>query len=256
MSVGWGTQRKILYISVSVIVISVALTASYLFFFNTAPTCFDGRQDGTETGVDCGGSCARICANQAHDPIVLWSRAFPVASSTDGGTLYTAAAYVENTNVGGGAKSVQYSFQFFDANNSLILEHSGVTDLPPVQTIPIVETGIDTGKRTVARTLFSFSQTPTWNIVPAQDLPALSLADETLAPDGTRLSATVTNNSLIPVTNLTAVAVLFDAHDVAIAASKSLITSLPSHASQTVVFTWPQSAPSVTHAEITLLPSF
>ncbi len=256
MSAGWGRKRKVLYSVAAVFVVCAMLVGFYVLFFTQAPTCFDGKQDGGETGIDCGGPCSRICSNQAHNPTVLWSRAFLVASTTDGGALYTATAYVQNANVGAGAKNVHYSFQLFDSSNTLILERTGVTDLPPVQTIPIVETGITVGTRIVARTLFSFSEVPTWNIVPAGTLPALALSNETLASDGTRLSATVTNNSLFSIKNLTAVGVLFDATNTALAASKSLVPSLPSHASKNIVFTWPAATPQVSHAEITLLPSF
>jgi len=256
MSAGWGSKRKLVYIIAAIFIVLTALVAFYVFFFNQAPSCMDGKQDGNETGIDCGGPCTSICSNQAHSPTVLWSRAFPVATTTDGSSLYTAAAYVQNANVGAGAKNIHYSFQLFDSNNALILERTGVTDLPPVQTIPIVETGINVGTRTVARTLFSFSEVPEWHIVPAGTLPALALSSETLASDGTRLSATITNNSLFSIKNLTAVAVVFDANNNALAASKSVVSQLASHASQNIVFTWPTVITGVSHAEITLLPSF
>src|SRR5665213_765479 len=220
MSAGWGRKRKLLYSIATIFIVLVAAVGLYVLLFNRAPSCFDGKQDGNETGIDCGGPCASICSNQAHNPTVLWSRAFPVASTTDGSSLYTATAYIQNTNVGAGAKQARYSFQLFASDNSLILERDGGTDLPPVQTIPIVETGINVGTRTVARTLFSFSDVPQWNIVPAGTLPALALSSEALAPDGTRLSATITNNSLFSIKNLTAVGVVFDANNNALAASK------------------------------------
>ncbi len=251
MAIGWGTRRKMLYSSVAIVIIGVALIISYIVFFNKPPTCFDHIQDGNETGVDCGGSCALLCPDQAYQPTVLWSRAFPVSSTT-----YTAAAYVQNTNAGAGARGVHYLFQLFDNNNNLVIEETGITDLPPVQTIPIVVPGIYVGQRSVSRVLFSFTDTPVWNKVPADTLPSLSISNETLAPNGMQLSATITNNSFQDVTNITAVAVLFDSNNTAIAASKSLIQHLAQQSAQTIVFTWPQNLSAVSRAEITLLPSF
>ncbi len=251
MAIGWGAQRKILYFSAVTIIGGLILLILYFNFFVVAPSCFDGRQNGDETGVDCGGSCTLLCSNQAHAPSVLWARAFLVASST-----YTVAAYVQNTNAGAGAKNVHYTFQLFDAKNSLITEQSGIIDLPPAQVIPIIETGITTGQRTVARTLFSFSDIPVWNKVPATALPALSISSENLSADGTRLSATITNNSFENVMNLTAAAVIFNTDNVAVAASKSLMKNLAQKSSQEVVFTWPNSTLNISHAEIILLPAF
>src|SRR3990167_18523 len=81
----------------------------------------------------------------ARAPIIVWARAFESAPQT-----YTAAAYIQNNNPGAGARQVSYSFQLFDADNALVVERGGTVDLPPVPTIPIIETGINVGYRSVA----------------------------------------------------------------------------------------------------------
>lgn len=242
-----------MYYGVGVIILALVMWGIWASFFNTAPTCHDNKQNGTEVGVDCGGACALICQNVAHEPTVLWARSFP-----NGPGNYTAAAYVQNTNVGAGAKQVAYSFQLFDSNNSLVVERDGVANLPPVQTIPIIETNINAGNRTVTHVQFAFSNTPpaVWSKVPSSSVPPVRIAQQSLSNDASRLSASVVNNNLTDVKNITAAAVLFDSQGVARAASKSLVSLVPARSSTPVVFTWPGGIPNIVRAEITLLPSF
>jgi hypothetical protein len=245
-------RRRVLYGGSAVVV--AVLVGGFLIwkiFLSTPPSCFDGKQDGAEQGIDCGGPCALLCASTVHQPIVLWARAFP-----NGDSSYTAAAEIQNNNVGAGAHQAHYSFQLFDSNNQLVVERDGVVDLPPVQTIPIVEPNIDVGSRDVARTIFSFSEPPVWDTVPAQSLPALSVSNQNLSPDGTRLSATITSNSVTDTGAFAVVAVLFDASGAARAASKSILPGLAHLSSTEVTFTWPQATPGIVRAEITILPPF
>jgi hypothetical protein len=114
-----------------------------------------------------------VCKEEALSLIVLWSRAFEVAPHT-----YTAAAYVQNPNVGAGAKSVPYSFQLFDEKNSLIVERVGVINIPPVQTTPFIDPNIDVGNRVVARALFAFSEVPVWNRI--SNMPQLRIGKSIL----------------------------------------------------------------------------
>jgi hypothetical protein len=253
MAMSWGARRQLLYYAVGVVILAVLAWIIWATFFTAAPSCFDGKQDGGEQGVDCGGPCSLVCGNLAHDPTVSWARAFQTGSTT-----YTAAAYIQNNNLGAGAKNVAYSFQLFDANNALVVEQDGVTDLPPVNVIPIVVPNINVGNRTVTHVQFAFSQNPpaVWNRVLAGLIPTLAITQQNLSVDGSRLSATLTNNTLQDANNITLTAILFDAQGVARAASKSLIPSLPAQASVPVVFTWQGGIPNIVRAEITILPSF
>ncbi len=251
MLFSWSFRRKSLYILVALVSGAIILFAGYQTFFTAAPTCQDGTQNQNEAGVDCGGVCTLLCASTAHAPVVLWARAF----QTDQG-VYTAAAYVQNKNGSASARAVRYSFQLFDANNSLVVERDGVVDLPPVQTIPIIEQNINVGTRSVARALFAFSDTPVWQRVSVGTVASVQVSQQQLLPDGSRLSATITNSSVRDVSQLAVVAVLFDTQGVARAASKSLVAALPSGSSQEIVFTWPLSVPDIVRAEITTLPSF
>ena len=245
MALTWSGRRKALYTSVVGVIGFMVLIFVYQTLFTAPPLCTDGKQNGNEHGVDCGGSCALLCASETRAPIVLWSRAFESAPQT-----YTAAAYIQNNNPGAGARKVAYSFQLFDADNKLVVERQGSTDLPPVPTVPIVESGINVGYRTVARALFAFSTQPTW--VRAGELPALSVSSQSLAADGTRLSAILRNGSYTSA-RATVAAVLFDDENVARAASKSTVT-VPARGEVPLTFTWLKPAETITRGEITILP--
>lgn len=245
MALTWSGRRKALYTGVAGVVGLALLMFVYQLFFTAPPLCTDGRQNGAETGVDCGGSCGLLCAGEARAPVVLWVRSFESAPQT-----YTAAAYIQNNNVGAGARRVGYTFQLFDADNKLVVARDGVADLPPVPIVPIIENGINVGYRSVARTLFSFSAQPVW--VRAGELPALSLSNQRLAADASRLEATLSNDSFSNARVVVA-AVLFDAEGVARAASKSTVT-VPARESTPVVFTWLAPANNIVRGELTILP--
>ncbi|MBY0294345.1 hypothetical protein K2Q08_03375 [Patescibacteria group bacterium] len=250
-----------MYLSVFGIIAIALICWAYISFFYRAPTCTDGIKNGGEMGVDCGGACSLLCQDQTREPSVAWTRSFltlPAASSTseNGSNIYTAAAYIQNTNLGAGARNVAYTFQLFDAKNQLIVERSGVTSLPPLPVIPIIETNISAGTRTIARTLFAFSALPAWRSISPDSLPPVGVSHQVLASDGSRLSLTLDNNTVEDVSNISVAAVLFDASGVALAASKSVIGSIPRKTSQPVTFTWPGGVPDVVRAEITVLPSF
>ena len=240
-----------MYYGVALALLLVALYAVWASFFNAAPTCSDGKQNGTELGIDCGGSCSLVCLDTAHDPTVLWSRAFQTGENS-----YTAAAYIRSNNIGPGAKKVGYAFYLFDESNSLIKEVDGIVDLPPVAVIPIIAPNITAGNRTVSNVKFSFSEKPIWHKVPEKSLPTIYISQQHIDPGGSRVSATLSNQTLTDAKNLTAVAVLFDSSGVARAASKSFVARIPARSTQSVEFTWPTNNPNIVRVEITVLPSF
>ena len=245
MALTWSGRRKALYTSVVGIIGLMVLVVGYQAFFSAPPLCTDGKQNGSEHGVDCGGSCSLVCRGEARAPVVSWARAFETAPQT-----YTAAAYIQNNNVGVGARGVEYTFQLFDDQNKLVVERTGRADLPPVPTVPIVETGINVGHRTVSRALFSFFAEPVWTR--AGRMPKLAVSGQKLSADASRLEADISNDSFEDA-RATVIAVLFDAEGVARAASKSTLT-VPPRSSAPITFTWGMPVSGVVRAEITVLP--
>lgn len=234
---------------VLIIVLAVGGWAAYSAT-STPPICFDGKQNGGEAGVDCGGPCSKLCPNQAHAPVVLWTRAFQTSPG-----VYAVAAYVENNNTGAGAKQVPYAFRLYDEQNLLVVEKDGVADIPPQEIVPLFESNINAGTRTVAHAFLEFSQTPVWNKPALGTLPSVRVTNLQLESGSARLSADVVNEGSSDLNTLTLVAVLFDANGTAVNASKSTLGRIPRGASQPVVFTWPAQNAGVVRAEITPVPS-
>jgi hypothetical protein len=249
MALSWSKRRKTLYTAVFGVLALAVAGWGYLTFLNAAPTCFDGRQNGDERDTDCGGGCQLICRQDARSPVVQWARSFKVAPG-----LYTAAASIKNPNTGAGARQVAYSFQFFDEDNSFVIDRRGQADLSPTPNIVIVEPNISTGNRSIARTLFAFSYDPAWT--KEGPLQALLVKNQFLSEDASELGATIVNDSVTDATKVVVTAVLYDQAGIARAASKSTISRIPRRSSEQVVFTWRGGVPGVVRAEITILPSF
>lgn len=248
----WALRRKlVIFIVLGAIALGALLWLGASLFIKPA-SCFDRAQNQGEAGIDCGGPCAAVCSNQARAPIVTWARQLKTATST-----YTAVAYVENPNGGGGigARNVRYAFRVLDADNALIVERDGIVNIPPQTKVPIIEPNIDTGTRIPAHTFLDFSAAPAWVRVPEASVPKFQIKNLTLAPDGSRVTATLQNVSDLGARHVTVAAILFDAEGNAQAASKTTLPDVPAQGSQDVVFTWPSGASDAVSAEITpLLP--
>ena len=251
MALTWSGRRQLLYYVVGAAILFVLSVIVWQVFFAKAATCLNGALDGDERGVDCGGSCALICSADAKKPVVLFARAFQISPST-----YTAAAYVENNNLGAGAHKVKYSFRLFDKRNVLVVERVGTMSFPPVPLVPVIEANINIGNRDVAQTQFAFSDDEIQWVKNTRVLPNVRATQQKLSSDGSRLSVVVVNDSIEDVRNLTIAAVLFDGGGVARAASKSTIPLLSRRSSQDVMFTWGSGVPNVQKYDITILPEF
>ncbi len=236
----WASRRRTTYLLFIFGGLFVALAIAAFILFRPVPSCENGAQDGNETGIDCGGSCRAICAEDAIPPIVRWSRLFKVTSG-----VYSAVAYVENTNQNAGAKSVAYSFRFFDEKGILVAERKGATFLSPGGLSPIFESNIKTGQRAPARTVFSFTEQPRWERA-APSVGQLTVKDKMFSADGSspRITATLQNTTIGAFSNIQVVAVAFNADQNAIAASATLVPRIEKNGATDIVFTWPEPFPS------------
>jgi hypothetical protein len=184
--------------------------------------------------------CSIMCTADISVPTVLWSRSFPVTS-----TVYNAAAYVQNKNASA-TRAVAYEFRLYDADNNLVARRDGTTFIPPLGNYAIVETGIQSGNATVARTTFQFSSTPAvWERI-SETLGKLRLGTSNIVLDTTspipKLTAVLTDQSTtISLKNIAVAAVLYDAADNAVSVSRTVIPSLMPLKSASVVFTWPRA---------------
>lgn len=233
----WASRRRTLYGGgVALFVLLVLGVPAFLWWYE-APTCFDGVRNQGETSADRGGPCALLDETQVQNARILWARSFEVIPG-----VYNAVAEVENPNFDAGISETPYSFKLFDAQNILIAERRGTAYLSPNTIIPVFEGGIDTGARVPTRTFFEFLEAPQWERV-EDPISGLSVGTRELTGEDSapRLSATIENDSFEDISDIEVVAVLFNAQDIAIAASRTAIQRLPQQSSQTVVFTWPKA---------------
>jgi hypothetical protein len=255
----WAQQRRLTYISIVVAFFAIVGFAIYHKATDVPPTCFDHKQDGTETGVDCGGGCNVYCVNQLADPIVEWVRVFPVTPG-----IVDAVAYIQDSNPNAVAQQVNYNFNLYDANNTLLAQRSGSTYLGPAGETAIVETLIPV-KGTVTLARFSFVDPIYWQkpsadfsqIVINTDRNTTSLfyngsvaSGNQPAQANTRLTVLLQNQSRYSFINLDAIAIFYDANGNAITASKILVPELGALQNETVYFTWPYPVSNIARTQI------
>jgi hypothetical protein len=242
MTSQWAAKRKLVYGGIVIAIIVIFVGALLFSFFYKKSTCFDNVKNQNEKGVDCGGVCTKICSSDISAPIVMWQRVFFVTPG-----IYNAVAYIQNPNVLNRVDNIGYVFRLYDKDNIMITEKTGRTFLPANRTFAVFEAGIQTGTRIPVRALFNFTESPVWvqNSVdykePGVVVENVILTNDLVSP---RIDASVHNVSLNTIKTLGVVAIIYDADDNAIAASRTIVENLSAQKSSPVTFTWPTPFPS------------
>lgn len=246
----WASRRRAVYLLGALVAAAVLIGLPTFFFFYEPPTCTDGEQNGLEDGVDCGGNCPIICSFSAADPLTHWSRLFEIVPS-----VYTTIALVENPNATVGAVDIPYTFKLRGADNVLVYEKKGFVSLPPKTTVPIFETGLQTGSRIPTRSEFTLG-TPVW-VRQEPTTHDVSVREQKLENETSRptLTATLKNDTTSDVGEFAAVAILYDVQGNALHASRTIVDGLAGLSETRIVFTWPQPLPG-TVAKIDIIPVF
>ena len=236
----WGFKRQVFYVFVIIVFFSVVGFLLLYPYFNKAPSCIDNKQNGDETGIDCGGSCAKACTAEVNKLSILWARVFEIMPGR-----YNAAAYVENKNIDTAVNKIKYRFRFSDKDNVYIGKREGETFVPPSGKFAVFEPAIDLGNSIPVYTTFEFTEDPLWIKVPQDKVNQLQqvfisdvkLQDEDTSP---KLFATIKNNSLFIIPEISVVAILYDASNNAISVSGTYLDLLRGEQSEQLNFTWPQ----------------
>ncbi|HAE36401.1 MAG: hypothetical protein UR85_C0001G0004 [Candidatus Nomurabacteria bacterium GW2011_GWF2_35_66] len=234
----WATKRKIQYLSGFFGVILVIL---FIFLYPVIfkkPTCTDGKKNGTETGVDCGGACSRMCKEVTSDPVILWSRAFPVILNT-----YNFVALVENQNKNSAIEKIDYEFRAYDVNNRLLGRRKGTTYIPPSKQFAIFEARFDSGEAKVKSITFEFVPPFNWTKKePTVNNLDLYVDNVLMGEDDKNpsLSARIKNESIQDIPSFEVFVILYDQEGNAINVSKTVKEGLSSGESLPVFFTWPE----------------
>jgi hypothetical protein len=238
----WAIKRQLFYVGVFVaflLIFGFLIISPHL---NKLPTCLDNIQNGDETGVDCGGSCTKACTFEVDQISVLWSRTFEVIPGR-----YNAVAYFENHNKNTAINRIRYKFRFADKDNIYIGKRDGETFIPPSGKFAIFEAGIGVGNSIPVFTTFEFTETPVWNTIPEDKINQLkvSVSDIKFENQNTspRLSATIKNDSLFSIPEVSVVVLLYDEKGNAVSASRTYLDVLTGGESRSINFTWPEPIP-------------
>ncbi len=247
----WSTKKQLNYGMMLVLILIIIIGVPIYFnFFNTAPTCFDGRQNQDEAGVDCGGVCSRACsADVIKDPLILWNRSFPIANGK-----YNLVAYLQNPNINYVSEPFSYVFNVFDEKNILIGTREGTINAPYNKNFVVFEQAFDAGKRTIGKITFEITSKVVWIKSPAQAAKFNVSSDQIVSVGGTpTLTSTITNKTVETFNNFYVVAIVYGVDGNATVVSRTLVDELRSNGKAVVVFTWPYLT-DLKYSKIELLP--
>lgn len=231
----WASQRQLAYLLlvVGTFLVLAAFPVYYLILYQE-PSCFDGSQNQDEEGTDCGGLCRAVCEFQVTPLSVSWTRFFKVQ---DG--VYDIAAHVENRNASAEIERIGYEFKLYDAQSELIASRRGSLPIRPSEELVIFEPNISTGEDVPARAFFEFEPNPRWVEGTPRRNPLIVRSRSRLDPYvQPRLEATIFNDSLETLTNVTVAAVVFDGGGNAVAASETAIDAIGREEEANVFFSW------------------
>lgn len=223
----------------------------FIVTFSKTPSCNDGRQNQAEVGIDCGGPCSYLCAEQVRVPTVLFTKAIPNGSGrTD------VVASVENTNSSAGAKDVPYTITLYGVGQVFVQEVHGTFDLPPSATVPVFIPGISSGNQKNIRAFLTIATSSLkWytleNMKSARPVAGITtLGGATSTP---RIDAVIGNSSVTRMTNIKVVVLVRSQEGEVIAASQTVVPSIPAQGEAMATFTWNMPFGS-TPARIEVLP--
>lgn len=238
----WAARRRFFILLSIGGIIAAFLAVVAVTVFYKAPSCIDTVQNQDEEGIDCDGSCPYLCAARQQPPTVLFTKALTnSAGRTD------IIASVENKNAGVAAKDVPYRVALYGADQVLIQEVTGTLDLPPGASVPVFIPGIVSGKQTVAGAFLSIdASSPRWFRM-ASD-PRIVPTVVTTKPSGTaimpRFESILVNSSVVTLANVSAIILVRNDKGDVIAASSTVVPTIPAQGQATATFTWNAAFPS------------
>ncbi len=238
----WAARRRLI---IALIIGGVGIAFSTTIFLKTfyeAPSCIDRVQNQDEEGIDCGGSCPYLCTAQEQPPTVLFTKAI---TNSEGRTDIIAS--VGNKNSGVAAKNVPYRVQLYSADRVLIKEVTGVLDLPPGATVPIYVPGVLTGKQTITGVFLSIeASSPQWfkMITDSRVIPMVSGTKQSGTVSTPRIETVLANPSAIPLTNVLVIVLVRNDRGDVIAASRTIVATIPAQGQTPATFTWNSAFPS------------
>lgn len=231
----WAERRRATILIIIGAVAFAFVVIILIATFYKAPTCTDGAQNGDEQGVDCGGSCAYRCAAQVASASVRFALPLsPFSGRTD------IIAYIDNPNASLAAKKAPFTVKLYGPDGMLVASGTGAADLPPASVIPVFIPNLYTGSQPVARAFLTLDAgAQFYEYQDARTIPQATGWVNDGTADAPRIVATLANPSAKPLYDVKVVAAVFDAGTGnAVAASQTVVPSIPPGGTAQAVFTW------------------
>ncbi len=239
----WAARRRLtifLILGAVIVIISIVIFATV---FYKAPSCVDGIQNQGEMGIDCGGPCPYLCNALEQPPTVLFTT---VLTNNAGRTDIVAS--IENKNIDAAAKGVPYTIMLYGSNQTLVQKISGTLDLPPGAKETIFMPGVASGTQKITSAFLSIaSSSPRWftMTVDPRIIPTVSNIIQSGSINAPRIDATLTNSSVTTLEDVRVIVLVRDAQNNIIAASETIVPSIPAQGTATATFTWNNAFPSI-----------
>ena len=187
-------------------------------------------------------------AIQSKDLAILWSRVFSVREG-----IVDAAALIENPNTNLRSSGFSYSIKLYDANNILVAVRDGKTFINPGERFLIFEHTIAVQNRLPSRAIVTIREV-VWEKAATEPVLPLSIlrTDRLLLDEVPHLLAVVANQSNESLGGIEASAILWNAFDEVLGASRTIVDGFSGGEEKNLMFTWPMQLPGVERGEILL----
>lgn len=232
----WAARRRFIILSIIGAVVIAFFAIVSFSLFHKAPSCSDGVQNQGEAGIDCGGPCPYLCTALEHAPTVLYTKQIPSgAGRTD------VIASIENVNAGVAAKSVRYTVMLYGIGQVLIQQVNGTVDLPPAATVPVFLPGIMNGNQEVVGAFLTIVPSSIrWFSLPSDPriIPVVSNTTVSGTDAAPRIDAVLTNPTTSLLSDVPVVVLVHSVQGEVIAASRTIVPSIPAQGQATATFTW------------------
>jgi hypothetical protein len=151
-------------------------------------------------------------------------------------------------NATAAAKNVPYKITLYGDHEALIQEVTGTIDLPPSSTVPVLLLGAQSGRQKVTQAFLTIdSAAPKWFAMPSDSRvkPVVSNTSLGGAANAPRIDAVLSNASAADMTNVQVIIFVHDAQGEVIAASQTILPTIPAQGQTTATFTWSSAFRSV-----------
>ncbi len=250
----WAGRRRFIILSILGAVVLAIAAVTIIATLHHTPSCTDGIQNQGEQGVDCGGPCPYLCSANENPPTVLFT-----ALVGNGQGRTDVIAEIENKNTDAAAKNVPYTIALYNASHVLVRDISGSVDLAPGATVPVYLPGVESGTHTVTSAFLSIDPAEVhWYRLASDPRIVPQVSNVVVAATSTAplITATLDNPSTDLLTQVLAIVLVHDERGNVIAASQTIVPTIPPLGSATATFAWnvPFQGTAITTEVIPVIP--